>query len=222
MTTVILACHTLEGELMNALKEAKSDMPVFFMPKQVHDDPKFLHSFVQDKLDNFANVDRIVVCTTGCGGGTLGLKATNCEMVIPKTKDCLDILLSTGPDCKVERPLHSIFLTKSWAEFMQNSLIDLRRQIEEKGQEEAEAFIRKVYGDFKNFYIIDTGAYDIEPVREYLMPLVKVLDGTLEVIKGEYSVLRKIAANDIDEEHFWIVKKGDSLPMDAFKKPAVL
>ena len=65
--TVILACPTLAGELKEAMKEAQSDSVVYFMPPGLHRDPKVLHHYVQDKIDHFYNVSKIVVCTTGCG-----------------------------------------------------------------------------------------------------------------------------------------------------------
>ena len=94
MNTIIFACSTLRKELLAAMKENNNHTPIFFLPREVHTDPKFLHTYVQDKIDRFCQVDRIVICTSGCGGGTIGLTATTAEIVIPRTRDCLDILLS--------------------------------------------------------------------------------------------------------------------------------
>ena len=94
MNTIIFACSTLRKELLAVMKENNNHTPIFFLPREVHTDPKFLHTYVQDKIDRFCQVDRIVICTSGCGGGTVGLTATTAEIVIPRTRDCLDILLS--------------------------------------------------------------------------------------------------------------------------------
>ena len=89
MNTIIFACSTLRKELLAAMKENNNHTPIFFLPREVHTDPKFLHTYVQDKIDRFCQVDRIVICTSGCGGGTIGLTATTAEIVIPRTRDCL-------------------------------------------------------------------------------------------------------------------------------------
>ena len=89
--TVILACPTLAGELKEAMKEAQSDSVVYFMPPGLHRDPKVLHHYVQDKIDHFYNVSKIVVCTTGCGGGNIGITASSAPLLYPKTRDCIDI-----------------------------------------------------------------------------------------------------------------------------------
>ncbi len=221
MQTLILSCPTLKKELLRALADAGAATPVHFMPQRLHSSPKELHEYVQTMIDSMANVERIVICASGCGGGTLGLKASTAELVLPKTRDCIDILLAGESLQNIYRPKHGIFMTESWAEFNKNSSLDLDKQIAAKGREEAEAWLKKIFKGFENFYIIDTGAYDTKPVEEYLTPLVNVLGGTLTKIKGEYGILRKIAAENFDDD-FWIVPKGASLPMDAYKKPDCL
>ena len=76
------------------LAEHKLDTPVYFLPRRLHADPKELAEYLQNTIDSFDNVDRILICVSGCGGGTAKLRATTAELVIPKTRDCLDLLLS--------------------------------------------------------------------------------------------------------------------------------
>ena len=216
MKSVILSCPTLRGELLAALAAHKADIPVHFMPYKLHNDVKFLHEYVQNMIDSFANVDRIYICTTGCGGGTIGLKATTAELVLPRTRDCLDILLS-GDDLKRDdrRDLHGIYYTASWMDFGKNSEIDPEKLIAKRGQEEAEAFLRKLYNGFKDFYIIDTGCYDVEEVREYASTLMNILGTEIKVVKGEYKVLHKMVTHQIDKD-FVIVPKGEAVEAGSF------
>lgn len=216
MKSVILSCPTLKGELLAALAAHKADIPVHFMPYKLHNDVKFLHEYVQNMIDSFANVDRIYICTTGCGGGTIGLKATTAELVLPRTRDCLDILLS-GDDLKRDdrRDLHGIYYTASWMDFGKNSEIDPEKLIAKRGQEEAEAFLRKLYNGFKDFYIIDTGCYDVEEVREYASTLMNILGTEIKVVKGEYKVLHKMVTHQIDKD-FVIVPKGEAVVAGSF------
>lgn len=216
MKSVILSCPTLRGELLAALAAHKADIPVHFMPYKLHNDVKFLHEYVQNMIDSFANVDRIYICTTGCGGGTIGLKATTAELVLPRTRDCLDILLS-GDDLKRDdrRDLHGIYYTASWMDFGKNSEIDPEKLIAKRGQEEAESFLRKLYNGFKDFYIIDTGCYDVEEVREYASTLMNILGTEIKVVKGEYKILHKMVTHQIDKD-FVIVPKGEAVQAGSF------
>ncbi|MBD8976953.1 MAG: hypothetical protein EGQ89_09675 [Veillonella magna] len=65
--------------------------------------------------------------------------------------------------------------------------------------------------DFKDFYIIDTGTYDVKEVEEYIRPLVDVLDGRILSVKGTYGMLRKIARQQFDDD-FLIVPNGGVVP----------
>lgn len=216
-STVILACPTLERELKAALKEAGSDAAVYFLPPGLHRDPKALHQYVQNAVDHFYNVKRIVVCTTGCGGGNAGIKATAAELVYPRTRDCLDILLSkeTLKTIREDRDMKGLFLTESWMKFMQESSIDRIRVETKMGREKGDAYLQEIYHMIRDFYIIDTGCYDIEPVKEYIRPLAELLGASLQVIPGEYTVLKKIAREEFDED-FCIVPQGGEIPADAF------
>ena len=206
--TVILSCPTLKGELTAALAEASSEAIVYFMPQRLHSDPKELHDYVQDMIDHFWNVDRIVLCVSGCGGGTKGLKATTAELVVPRTRDCLDVLLSGDSLATLERDISGVFFTESWMEFSKNSDIDLDKLTKKMGRAAAEDFLRRLYKTFNKFYIIDTGCYDVQAAQDYVAPLVKILDGTVTVLKGSYGILRKIAREAFDDDFDGVPKGG--------------
>ena len=182
----------------------------------MHRDPKYLHQFVQKTIDELKDVDRIYLCTTGCGGGTIGLKATNAEVVIPRTRDCLDILLSGNDLFKDDRRnIRGIYYTGSWMAYSKETDIDYTKLVEKMGQDAAEDFLRNLYKNFNEFYIIDTGCYDVAEVEAYLAPLVRVLNGTVEVIKGEYKILHKMVTHQIDED-FVVVPKGEVVQAGSF------
>ena len=91
---ILLSCPTLRNELEQAVKESGFSDPILFLPRQLHNDPKILKSYLQETIDRLENIDQILLCVSGCGGGTIGLCATNAELVIPRCRDCLDLLLS--------------------------------------------------------------------------------------------------------------------------------
>ena len=216
MKSVILSCPTLKGELLAVLAEHNADITVIFLPKELHRDPKYLHQFVQKTIDEIKDVDRIYLCTTGCGGGTIGLKATTAEVVIPRTRDCLDILLS-GNDLRKDdrRNIRGIYYTGSWMEYSKETDIDYTKLVAKMGQAAAEDFLRNLYKSFNEFYIIDTGCYDVAEVETYLAPLVRVLNGTVEVIKGEYKILHKMVTHQVDDD-FVVIPKGEVVQAGSF------
>lgn len=208
MKQIILSCPTLKKEIQHLLAEYNLDTPVYYLPRHLHSDPKELHEYLQNTIDNLYNVDRILICVSGCGGGTANLKATTAELVIPKTRDCVDVLLS-GDDVKsICRAKNGIFMTESWWETMKQGELNLEKQIAEKGKEAGEAWLRQIFKGFEHFYIVDTGVYDVDTIRKEMQPLVDVLNGTIEVVPGKYGLLRKLLTGDIDENFRVIAKEG--------------
>lgn len=208
MKEVILSCPTLKKEIQHILGEHKLDTPVYFLPRRLHADPKELAEYLQNTIDSFDNVDRILICVSGCGGGTAKLKATTAELVIPKTRDCLDLLLS-GDDVKsINRAPGGIFMTESWWATMKEGELNLEKQIAAKGKEAGEAWLRQIFKGFEHFYIIDTGVYDVAAVAKEMQPLIDVLEGTVEVVPGRCGLLRKLLTGSIDENFRVIAKEG--------------
>ena len=80
--------------------------------------------------------------------------------------------------------------------------------VAEKGEEEGKAYLRKMFKGFEHFYVVDTGTYNTQTVVDELKPLVDVLDGTIEVVGGGYSILRKLLTGDIDGDFRVIAKEG--------------
>ncbi len=99
-------------------------------------------------------------------------------------------------------------MTESWLDFMRSGSLNLETQIAEKGEEEGKAYLRKMFKGFEHFYVVDTGTYNTQAVVDELKPLVDVLDGTIEVVGGGYSILRKLLTGDIDGDFRVIAKEG--------------
>ena len=50
--TVIVSCRTLERELCSVMKETGAEMPVYFLPQQLHSDPKELTAYLKNLIDS--------------------------------------------------------------------------------------------------------------------------------------------------------------------------
>ncbi|MBQ7515141.1 MAG: DUF1638 domain-containing protein [Schwartzia sp.] len=215
MTSVILSCPTVRDELLAALRKAGARTPVLFLPRTLHNDPAELKRYLQDTLDRLANIERVYLLPSGCGGGTTGLRAGEAELVVPRTRDCLDLLLSGARLSELRRDIRGIFVTASWMEQMKASEIDLDRLTAKKGRSEAEQYLRALYKTFNEFYLIDTGCYDLAPVRAYIEPLVAVLNGKITEVPGACGILRKVAEERVDED-FLRVAPGTCVPAGGF------
>lgn len=208
MKRVILSCPTLRGELEPLLKSCAPDTSCIYLPSSLHSSPSSLREYLQTQIDaQPEDVDQILLCVSQCGGGTSGLMASTASLVIPKTRDCIDILLSGESLSTLERDDHGIFLTRSWMDSFQNSALDFDTMAQKYGKAQAEERLRMIYCGFTNFYVIDTGSYDLAPVISYIQPLVTLLHGKLELLPGTCGILRKLVAGKLDRD-FQIIPKG--------------
>ena len=209
---VIYSCITLQKELEKTIEKIGFAGNVNYLHVGLHSDPKKMHETLQSLIDTNTEAEEILICVSGCGKATCDLRATTCQIVVPRTMDCIDVLL-TGSGIK--RPDGAIFITKSWMNFMKNSAIDYTKLIKERGKAEAETFLKQLYKGFTDFYIIDTGTYALQEVEAYIMPLVELLGGTLTYLPGPYKVLEKLVSGEYDESVI-VVPKGESLSIHEF------
>lgn len=93
---------------------------------------------------------------------------------------------------------------------MKNSRLDLNRILKEKGLEATEEYMRSMFRGFENFYIIDTGIYPLEEIEDYIQPLADMIGGKVFKIRGEYGILKKMAAGKKDGD-FLVVQKGETV-----------
>lgn len=206
MKNVIISCLTLKKEIDMVMQMENKDMDVYYLPYELHSNPEKLHNHLQSLIDSITDADKIMLCVSRCGNSTDGLNATTAELVIPKTDDCLDILLSDKSIDTIQRDSLGIFITESWMGSFRNSSLDLGTMTEKFGKTAAEEKLKNIYKGYTDFYIIDTGAYDTEPVKEYISPLVQLLDGTLHIVKGRCGILHKMVNDQIDNDFFTVPK----------------
>ena len=132
MSSIILGCPTIQYELKQAMTDAHCDIPVYFIPQQLHNSPPALQKYLQRAIDSLWNVDRIYICVSACGGGTVGLTSPTAELVLPRTRDCVDILLSNDSLESLDRPMDGCFFTRGWADFNRNSEQSIQKLTEKK------------------------------------------------------------------------------------------
>ena len=209
---IIICCQSIEKEMRYFMAEAGCQAELIVMDKHYHAEPGALQVKLQELIDSFTDVDRVYICESGCGcgGATDNLKATTCELVIPKTQNCVDLMLSKTCVADIDRPTDGMFLTEGWVPYMEGGIVDYRYLIKTKGPEEAKAYANKLFGKFNTFYIIDTVPYDVKKVVDFILPMLLAVKGQLKILEGPCGLMKRIVRGDVDEVDFFIVPKGDA------------
>ncbi len=216
MRRKIYSCITIQKKLEITAQKLGCKDEITFLEPELHSNPREMHETLQQIIDdngsNQTPADEIVICVSGCGKATCNLTASSCNLVVPRTMDCIDILLSGS---NTPRPKGAIFLTASWMKFMQASAICHEKLISKQGYEKAAEKLRTIYKGFTDFYVIDTGTYDICTVEDYISPLITILGGKIIIIPGRYQILEKLLSGIYDEDIIQI-PKGNTLLITEF------
>lgn len=201
----LYACTTIQKELLIAAAQTGFTDEICFLDERLHSEPRKMHEVLQGHIDANTDAEELLICVSGCGKSTLGLKAATAAVVLPRTMDCIDILLS---ESGVSRPQGAIFMTKSWMGFTKRSRICHEKLLREQGPVKAAELLRSIYRGFTDFYIIDTGTYAVQEVEQYIRPLVEILQGELHYLPGRYEVLYKMLSGNYDKELIYIPRGG--------------
>lgn len=215
MKDLLLLCPTLRYEWQTAEKTSDKTYKIEWIPQHLHNTPDKLHTYLQEAINKNQDYGRIIICVSSCGGSTIGLHSDKTKLIIPRTRDCLDILLSDKTLSTLNRPANGVFYTKGWIDFWKQSDHYLPKLEESMGKEKAHAYLRKLYNGFNKFYIIDTGLGQVDEIKDALASFIAVLNGTCQVIPGHYGILRKIAQGHFDDD-FIITKPGEAVPNGYF------
>lgn len=208
---LIICCQSIEKEMRTFLKAAGSETKLLVMPSYFHAHPDQLNLTLQKIIDEIEGVDRIYICQSGCGcgGATEGLKATSAELVMPKTRNCIDLMLSRYSVADIDRPTDGMFLTEGWLPYLEKGMLDFRYLVQTMGEAEAKAYVNKLFGKFNTFYIVDTVPYDMKKVVEFVMPLVMAVNGKIKYLNGPCGLMQRIVREEIDDESFLVIPKGE-------------
>ncbi|WP_371361948.1 hypothetical protein SRRS_32300 [Sporomusa rhizae] len=216
MSTAILACQTLKGELELAIKNTKSDYPVFYIESGLHNNPDCLRERIQQEIDRLVldNVSVILLLFGYCGHGLLGIKSDRAKLVIPKVEDCIPLLLGSCERKKwISQEMGTYFLTKGWLEGEKNLLNEYDYCCKRYGHARAFKVMQTMLASYKRLMIIDTGAYPIDSITPRTQNFANELGLQHEVTDGSIRIITKLLKAQWDEE-FLVLEKGQEITLN--------
>lgn len=206
MKTVILACRTLEPEVRLAMKTCGCSYRLEVLQENNHDVPRRLRQNLQQKLDEMQDVDRVLLAFTTCGGSIVGLHTGDFEMVIPRTDDCLSLLLGSAARRKaVQADGFGLFVTQGWLDHEKNAAAELDRIRKKYDPEVAESVIRAMYGHFTSLNVVDTGAYDVQALLLRTEKLAQALKLEHRIVPGTLRYLKELLQGPHDPTRFLVI-----------------
>lgn len=205
MDTVIVACKTLMDEITLAKKNTGCAFPEEYIESGLHERPKKLAETVQDLLDSI-KADRVLLCLGQCGNAMIGIKAGDYEMILPKTDDCLSLLIgSAKKKNSIALEDKAFFLTEGWLRGESTIMSQYERSVKRYGEETALSILEMMYEHYDTLGLLDTGTGPIDNLYAQTEGVTKLLGLERKTYTGSVSYIEKLLTGPWDDD--FIIKK---------------
>lgn len=209
--TVILCCNTLEDELGLIMKEAGPDIRVIWVEAGMHNQPDKLRENLNQTLKGLT-AGRVLMALGYCGGACAGLITGDFELIIPRTDDCLSLLMgSMARRGEAGAAAPTYFLTAGWLRHTESLLNAFARDSARFGGEKARRIYKMMLKHYRRFAFIETGAYDISLAEAEISPLAGDFGLALTRLPGDPGWLRRLVSGPWPASEFITVPPGSHL-----------
>ena len=216
-TCKLIACATVIEEMRPLMPPQLSYEVLDF---GLHSNPERLRKALQNAIDAAPpTFDTILLGFGMCAKATIGLKAGNSTIVIPRADDCITIFLGSVAHYHQQQRNEpgTLYLTKGWIE--SGTHFDEQREIMAKkyGEERAGFLFKKMLQGYKRLIFIDTGNYELEQYRSRSQEMAARLDLRYEEIKGDNTLVKALLNGSWDGD-FIVAPPGHTVTLSDFRE----
>jgi hypothetical protein len=168
LPVVIVACQVLEDMLNRLLPEnGNSVSQITYMDYGLHRVPSKMAGALQDHLDKIEDPSLIVLGYGLCGNGLKGLKAEKHTLLVPRTDDCIALLLGSYKAYRQEFATvpGTYYLSKGWLESGSHPLSEYEEYVPKYGPKEAMWIMDMQYQNYERLMLVTHTPADMEKYR---------------------------------------------------------
>jgi hypothetical protein len=212
---MVVACATVIEEMLPLLPP---DVGYRTLDFGLHIEPDKLRHALQETIDALSSgADTIILGYGLCSKGVLGIRATNCTLVVPRVDDCIAIFLGSYSAYRQESRSEpgTYYLTKGWIEVGDTPFNEYERMKASRGPKLAERLTRLMLKNYKRVALINTGQHQLERYRDYARRTAKRFGLRYEEIEGSTVLVKKMIHGPWDDE-FIVVPPGQIIQFEHF------
>ena len=222
---MIISCQVFQHLIEKHLPKNTSIRSISYLDYGLHLVPRNLNAAIQDRLDGIEQPSLVVLGYGLCGNGLDGIQAGKHILLIPRTDDCIAILLGDYRKYRAEFHAHpgTYYLTKGWLESASNPLRQHREYEAKYGADTADYLMDTQYQNYRRLAFV---AHDLEDLVKYRPQAEQVArycqrwDMQYEELLGSESYIRRLietaAALDQAEDEFVVIPPGGELKQSHF------
>jgi hypothetical protein len=221
---VILACRVFQNWLEHLLPHGLVENIMFF-DYALHRVPKNLRKTIQEAIDSIQKPSLVVLGYGLCGNGLADIQAGKHTLLIPRTDDCIALILGSYQAYRQEfdNEPATYYLSKGWLEGGSTPLNEHRELIEKYGEKKADWLMDYQYHNYKRLALIVQNAQDLEVYRPAALEVARYCERwgfRYEEIIGTDEMLKRLieiaAGLDQGDEDFLVVPPGGVLTQAQF------
>ena len=166
---VILACQVFQHWLENILPAPLgTGSDITFFDYGLHAVPKNLRLTIQNAIDSINQPSLILLGYGLCGNGLNNINAGQHALLIPRTDDCIAILLGSyqAYHKQITADPGTYYLSKGWLEAGTNPLSESQKLVEKYGSEQATWLMDYQYHNYKRLVMVARNPAELELYRE--------------------------------------------------------
>jgi len=224
LPVIFIACRVFESMLETIVPEDLFEQ-VTFLDYGLHRVPSQLTQAVQHEIDQVEQPSLIVLGYGLCGNGLKGIQARRHTLLIPRTDDCIAILLGSYQKYLKEfsQEPGTYYLTKGWLESGSDPLKEYHEVREKYGEEDAQWIMDTQYQHYRRLVLVAHQARDLESYRPQAQEVAAYCerwDMTYEEILGTDSYVRRLieiaASLDKADQDFLVIPPGGEIKQEMF------
>lgn len=203
MNAVILACQTIENELLAAMAAEGVNYPIRWIESGLHNVPKLLNQRLQEELDACREFDTVLLAMSFCGNSLIGLKTYDFRLVIPRSDDCITLLL--GSIERRQEAQFTYFLTEGWLKGERNIWVEYESCLNRYGEKRGKRIFDSLFANYKYIALVDTGAFDAQAAEEEARKIGERLGLEYRKMDGTLDHLRQLLREGWTQERFVLI-----------------
>lgn len=212
MKIVIVACKTLEQELLASMEEASCHYPILWLESGLHNWPDKLQCHVQESLDRCQGYDRVLLAMSFCGNSVVGLKTHDFQLVIPRSDDCITLLLGSLARRQEEKATY--FFTEGWLKGERNLWNEYQSCLAKYGKKRGKQIFSLMLANYQKLALVDTGCFDREAMERQVRDIASALGLEYVCLAGTLDHLKQLLNGPWTKERFVLVEPHSAVTAD--------
>ena len=221
--TVLVACRVMEPEF-EAARGGDGGVEIRYLDQGLHRTPQKMAAAIQEQIDQVAAyAARIVVGYGLCSNGIVGLIARRQGLYFPHCHDCIAFFMGSHRAYlkAFEARPGTYYLTPGWVAEKKDPLGIIEEDYAPRlGRETAFWVMEEELKHYTHIALINTGAGNIEPLRERAKENARVLNKQYEEIQGSLEFFKKLIRGPYRAGEFLFLEAGHKITQEMFLSEA--